>query len=934
MKNKNYFVWIALLAFMFSVGATAQNTAKGRYTPRESNKKSATAGFYGALDYYATIRNNQITGTLDYADYSSARKAVDQMGGNKDGNLTWNNIGPTNQGGRVRSILFDRSDSDIMYVGSVSGGLWKTTNGGQSWFTVNDLQESLTVSCIAQGSNGIVYYGTGEGFAPGFGSTAGSTGFLGTGLYKSTDATGSEFVHVASTDPDTDDSWDYIYEIAIHPTNGNIYAATKKGIKMSSDGGSTWSNPLVAFSGTGTSKAYDVDISPNGNVISCIVANKLYLSNDGGSTWENQSTGATGKLPSSGISRIEADIAQSNPSYIYACAAKSTTDGLLNIYRTTDGGATWAIIGPGGSENFNPLGTQGTYDNVIKVHPTNPNKVFVGGLDMWSWEQGGNWEQRSLWNLSEESMYYLHADHHEYVFHPDNPNVIYFGTDGGVSKSIDGGLSFERVNRNFVSLQYYAIAIGPKGEIMGGTQDNGTLLMDRIGYVEGRSVPLLGGDGGYCSFSYLNPKLYFASIYYGDVYRTPTGVADGMATFYDDFVTAFSPGTTSFASFVTPLVLHEKIDDYLSPDSTKFTALEEYEAGDTVTVFSKTSVYPFQYILPVAMNIDDTLMVHDIITSKFYVGGTGRVFMTRGAHNFASQPAWYQIASISGTTQCMSVSKCGNYLFLGTTGGNLYRISNLAYANDSLSSFYNSTYSAIEVKKLTLSISGRSVNNIAIDPNDPSRIVVALGNYGNTYYLYYSNNALDETPTFAQKQGNLPRFPVYSALIDITNPNTVLVGTEFGIFMTENITAASPIWTEENDGGIARVPVYDLKQQIYMFPGVTNFGAVYAGTHGRGAFECLNFVSVPDQSNISENSSLHVYPNPARDQISISLDTKINASSIQILNIDGKLVKQVNVPVGTIGDFTIDIANLPAGVYMINLTGENLKLSGKFIKIK
>lgn len=949
MNKKIYIILVAIVALVFySSDVLAQKKAKSRYVPRENSKGFAAAGYTGALEYYKLIRNNIETGEFHPEDYYAARQEVELFDANKDGALTWKSIGPTDQGGRVRALLFDKDNPEVMYAGAVSGGLWKTTNGGQSWQPINDLMPSLIVSCVAQGPDGIIYFGTGEGFAPVFGSTAGSTGFVGMGLFKSTDATGTSFTQIETTAPTSSNGWDYIYKVKVAP-NGDIYAATGKGIKKSSDQGATWTNPLVSFTGS-TAEAYDVDISPNGNIISLVVANRVYISKDGGSTYTNVSTGGT-MLPTGSLSRIEVDIAPSNPDYIYACAAKSSNEKLHNIYRSTDAGQTWTIIGPGGSDNFNPLGTQGYYDNVIKVHPTNPNKVYVGGLDMWTWEEGGTWEQKSMWNLSEFSSFFLHADHHEYVFHPNNPNIMYFGTDGGISVSTNGGNTFTTVNRNFTTLQSYAISVSKEGMIMTGTQDNGTLWMDRKGFVEGRSVPVLGGDGGYSAFSFLNEKLLFGTVYYGDVNRTPTADAEGMSQFYDSWVEGLSNfNSTTFASFVTPLLLHEKIDDYLSPDSVTYTHTgDSVFSGQTIQVPSKTSGYLFNYTLPSTVPFmveDDKITVQDIVTSKFYVGINGWVIMTREAHNFASVPQWWPIAKITGTAQSMSVSKCGNYLFVGTQGGRLYRISNLNYANDSISacvinttvtSYPSNPFCVIETKELTVpGINSRPINNIAIDPNNPERIVVVAGNYSSTAnFVFYSGNALDATPTFSSKQGALPKVPVYSALIEMTNPNKVLIGTEFGIYMTTNITATTPVWTEENDGGIARVPVYDLKQQVYMFPGVTNFGMIYAGTHGRGVFESSNFVAIPEIEPAQPiQSLLHVYPNPATDQITVQIPGDNNFKNLRVFTISGKTIQQISLNKFTERTYTLNISSLTEGVYFVELSGDQARKTGKFIKLK
>lgn len=934
MKNKIIYLLVTLVTVFCVSTLSAQKTSKNRYVPREGNKQSAHAmSFAGALEYYASIRNNQETKELNPLDYFNARKEVENLKSNKS-NLIWNNIGPVNQGGRVRSIIFDRSNPNIMYAGAVSGGLWKTTNSGLSWAPINDLQENLAVTAIAQAPNGIIYYGTGEGFAPGTGAANGSTGFTGKGLFKSTDATGTTFVQIPSTDPTTQTAWTYVYKMAIHPTTGDIYVATHNGARVSKDEGATWTNPIQ---GTGaTSRAHDVDISTDGNTIVLVVGHRLFISKDAGATFNPAPTSGTTGLPASGISRIEVDIAPSNPNIMYAAAIK-TNETLHNVYRTEDGGTTWTIIGPGGSANFNPPGNQGTYNCVLKVHPTNPNKLFFGGIDKWSWELNGNWIQKSLWYASETSPYYLHADHHEYVYHPQNPNIIYYGTDGGISRSTDGGNSFHSLNRNFVTLQYYTLHASITGEIMGGTQDNGTLLMDRKGFIEGKSVPVSGGDGGGCAFSSINPDLIFSTVYYASLYRSPDKSQATMSSFYDAKINALSPapGNPGFAAFVPPIVLHERLDDVLSPDSITFIATQNYNIGDIITVNSSTSSFPIEYQITSPLLVDDTLMIQDPISSRLYVGATGRILMTRESHNFSKTPEWHIIANITGTTQTMSVSNCGNYLFVGTSGGRLYRLSNLNLAYDSLSAAATSAFSVIELKELSIAAGSRAVTSIAIDPKNPARVVVTLGNYGNVNYVFMSTNALDAEPTFVSKQGNLPRMPVYSSIIDLTSPNTVILGTEFGIFTTTNIGAASPVWSEDNTGGIARVPVYALYQQTHMFPGHTNYGVIYAGSHGRGAFESFSLVPVKEfENNNKINSTLNVFPNPASDVINIELPDSKNAKVINVYNVEGRLVYSFNVKGSYLGNYTIDVANLPAGLYTVEVKDPDIRKFGKFIVIK
>ena len=133
MKNKIIYILVTIVTVFCTSTLSAQNSSKSRYVPREENKQSTHAmSFAGALEYYASIRNNQETKELNPLDYYNARKEVENFKSNKS-NLNWNNIGPVNQGGRVRSIIFDKSNPSVMYAGAVSGGLWKTTNSGLSW---------------------------------------------------------------------------------------------------------------------------------------------------------------------------------------------------------------------------------------------------------------------------------------------------------------------------------------------------------------------------------------------------------------------------------------------------------------------------------------------------------------------------------------------------------------------------------------------------------------------------------------------------------------------------------------------------------------------------------------------------------------------------------------------------------------------------------
>jgi hypothetical protein len=292
----------------------------------------------------------------------------------------------------------------------------------------------------------------------------------------------------------------------------------------------------------------------------------------------------------------------------------------------------------------------------------------------------------------------------------------------------------------------------------------------------------------------------------------------------------------------------------------------------------------------------------------------------------------------------MTLSHDGNYLYVGTIAGALYRISNLRLANDSISADAGTTalpnaYSVVETKQLNINSSGRAITSIAVDQNDANNVIVTLGNYGNTIYVYYSSNALDNAPAFAAKQGNLPAMPVYSSLIPLDHSGTVIIGTEYGVYSTENISSTSPVWTNENTG-LSNVPVFMLRQQTYNYPGVTNYGTIYIGTHGRGTFECTKYSSIndPDQPASSSYTSLpfnvSLYPNPVVNNATLSFTLPRTGNvNAKVYDMSGKIVKSIDMSQFSEGHhtYTINFSDLRKGTYIVHLVSGELSAGTKFL---
>ena len=320
--------------------------------------------------------------------------------------------------------------------------------------------------------------------------------------------------------------------------------------------------------------------------------------------------------------------------------------------------------------------------------------------------------------------------------------------------------------------------------------------------------------------------------------------------------------------------------------------------------------------------------------------------MTREVLDFTKTPRWVRLGHFGTGTQvsALAVSRDGDVLFVGTNNGQLIRFTNLKHSRDSVTA--DLANSNRQLQQATIrTFPGRYITSISINPDNPNRVVVTLGNYGNQDYVFYSNNALAASPTFAVKSGNMPKFPVYSSVINYQNPNQVLVGTEYGIYSTADITAPNVIWNRENDG-MGNVPVFMLRQQrvgIDKKTGDWVSGRIYAGTHGRGMFltSTLSTIGVkehvPDVQTVNK-SALPLYPNPAVGFTNVELTlTKSSHVEFIIRDLTGKSVKrlrfdQIHPEVKSI---RLDVSDLRAGTYVVELyTDANLTGSSKLIIAK
>ncbi|PHI18875.1 hypothetical protein CEQ90_15645 [Lewinellaceae bacterium SD302] len=442
--------------------------------------------------------------------------------------LNWTTRGPANIGARINTVAIHPDDDDIMFVGFSRGGVWRTTNGGQDWIPVFDEQLYLSIGDIEFDpiDPNIIYVGTGD-------PNISSNFMIGDGVYRSTDG---------------GDSWENIgwgglnivTQIRIHPTSPDtIYAAamgvpferdTVRGLYRTHDGGQNWEQVLFVSNQAGIiDLVMDVN-NPNRlfasswdrirNNEESIVHGpnaKIHFSEDGGNSW----TILTDGLPTDNQGRIGLTQSLSDPQTIYA-SYTGTNSQLFDIYKTSDGGSSWApVLDP---TSFNPisenaLGGFGWYFGKIRVNPADQNDIYVLGVDLWRSRNGGvDWERASPpW-----FEYSVHADKHDLQW--DSQGRILLTTDGGMYRSNPEVTEWEDME-NIPCTQFYRVAVSPhlSGTVFGGAQDNGSTGGNNL---EEEWPRIFGGDGFQMRFHPNNPQHFFAETQNGNINVTLDGGFD------------------------------------------------------------------------------------------------------------------------------------------------------------------------------------------------------------------------------------------------------------------------------------------------------------------------------------------------------------------------------------------------------------------------
>jgi hypothetical protein len=751
-----------------AIGLSYADDLDKKIEKREAMKKDDPAFNPDGLRWERWKKRADENGYIPIDALTKAKRHMDAMPpipSDDAGLWAWEWIGPGNIGGRIRAICIHPTNTNTIFIGGIAGGIWRSTNGGATWSAINDFLPNLAISSIV-----IDPTNTNNMYAStgeGFGN---SDGLPGAGIFKSTNG-GSTWSQLASTD---NDNFKWVSRLEHHPDSTNVlYAVTSwpGRVYKTKNGGTTWISVLST-----SSDGLDVKINPN-NVARVVVgcSNDVYTSDNYGRTWTNHTTGAANKLPND-PGRCEVTYCRSNVNRIYVSA--NTNSG--EIWRSDDNGATWSQRCTG----YDYLGTQGWYDNCIWVDPTNSNLVVVGGIDAWRSTDGG----ATLTRISRWQNYHnggsansAHADHHIIINHPDydgsTNKTVFFGNDGGIQKATDISTVAQTsgwtnlCNTTLGITQFYGGSSAPDGsKIIGGTQDNDVVRYRSSGAWSGPTGWYQDetGDGGYCAIDFSNTN-----------------------TFYTEYTTLVIEKSTNGG------------DTYTSATSGLT------DAGSRVTAL---------FIAPFSMDPNNS--------SRLIAGGSSIWRTTNGAGSWSSIKGTTGTGYWAGATwrnhSCSAIDIAdGNsdIIWVGYENGYVYKCTNGTNASPTWTRVDNNA----------TAIPDRWVADIAINPFNHNEVFVTLGGYNNNNVWFTTDGGTTWNQRTGTAPNDLPALPVNSIRFHPTIENWIYIGTDLGVFSSEDKGASWSVNSryDENEGP-CNVEVDELFWQGDEF--------LIAATHGRGMY--------------------------------------------------------------------------------------------------
>jgi photosystem II stability/assembly factor-like uncharacterized protein len=717
------------------------------------------------------VRDKDATNTLN--EKNSTAKAAGISSG------TWEQLGPSNVGGRVRAILIDPRNDQRMLIGAASGGIWVTNDGGRNYQPVAEFSGNIAIGSMAYDPSNpnVVYAGTGESWA----------GLAGIGMFKSTDG-GNSWSFMQSTTTDLARNplgadWGGVNRIAVSPVNPNlILVGTSSStlalgaILRSIDGGATWSRVALQRGNLPTPETSavaprvdDVKFDPGNanNVIAASQNGHMYFSRDAGASWTRTDALVTTLTGRTNTGRAEIAWAPTVAGLAYI----SFDNNKGEVWKSTDAGQTWALV-----SNPKHLNDQGDYANTIWVSPVDVNHIVVGGLDLYqSIDGGANFTKISTWQAGGPDLPQPHADHHVIaspVSYSEANRVVYFGHDGGIHRAPDirsasatNNVTWQNMSKTLAITQFYGGA-GKRsagGKIIGGTQDNGTLILD-VGTNWDRFA---GGDGGFVAVDPVDDTVLYGEYVYASIHRTVglatrTYICTGITEALKDVGTSKYCGATATeeANFIAPFILDPNNRDRMLVSAKSLWVSNNVREA----VPTWAAIKPPVATTATTRHFINAVAVHEGNSNLIWVGynTTGQVWKTNDG--LAASPTWQQVNT-------------------GLPSGTITRVT--------------------------------------IDKDNPNRVWITLAGFSANRLW----QTLDGGASWANISANLPAVTLYDIKRHPTQASWLYVAAANGVYTSEN---GGQSWSTSNDG-----PSSVRVRELFWYDPST----LIAATYGRGMWK-------------------------------------------------------------------------------------------------
>jgi hypothetical protein len=868
--------------------------------------------------------------------------------------------GPNNIGGRTRALAYDvrynGSSNRVILAGSVSGGIMRSADGGNSWTRVSPENDIHNISAIAQdprsGSQDIWYAGSGESL----GNSANIIGapYYGQYVWKSIN-NGVTWTRVSLNITDIpgngssanleefDHPFDFVHQVAVNPSNGHVYIAGHRRVMRTTDGGNSFStvfgSTVPANSSNGQS---DIVITNSGKIILAVNGGNpdqslrgvwtsasgnlgSYTRIAGGTTaGADLVTGWRGNSTDDESRRIVLGLAPSNQNIVYILYENglssdppdSKPEADLFKLNMSGGTNTWTNLSinvpdysAANLSGSDPFTVQGGYDMMVKVKPDNENFVILGGTNLYRSTNGfstsindnpsGTWINGYATNFTYALYPNGHPDMHNLAFNPANPNEAISANDGGLQKTtnISAATVTWTMTPNYQTLQYYHIAMDPgidRNNFSGGSQDNGTHYRDKTGTLQ----PAADSNNHF-------------RIIGGD------GGAQGISMLSQTTTNQYLYGSSQYGNIVRTRLTNGITSTSIRPNNlTPSFDDATNEFGEFVTNFR--------------LNPDNT--------EDLYYVNFNRLFRTTAAST-VSAGGWVELTGVSntidpsnGTTiaiRALAFSRgpytSSHILYIGTTNGRIYRLDDPR----------NVAASTSPINITPPGVNG-NVQDIAVNPNNDDEVMAVVSNYG-VISVWWTNNAKSANPTWKNAEGNLTLPSFRSCMIVVkkdasNNPITeYYVGTSVGLYSVANlgttlIANQSPVWVREG-GNVLNFAVI----QSLAYRPLDN--VMLIGTHGNGMYYANigspNFTpnlntGINDPVLNDRNFIRSVYPTISADQVNYQIGNMfaVKKLSVQIINLSGQVVwkKETGYQNGM-----ADISRFSRGAYILIINSDDNK---------